>query len=197
MTTVKTNDGISNIPLNQINSKMILESDIMLKKHSEKAHSRDSFMQVVMNEAKDEVNIDKKNVDEQKETNKEPIKPLSPEEIETLKKSTKLIEDFGKYLGQEWKKKIETGTDEEISAEYRKLGALSGMLEKFLQERLQRQKKKKKIAMDIAKQDIKKNYQYLPELDEYFDKPFSKTNNVRPAMTLENAFGVKGTELGG
>ena len=44
MTTVKTNDGISNIPLNQINSKMILESDIMLKKHSEKAHSRDSFM---------------------------------------------------------------------------------------------------------------------------------------------------------
>ena len=138
------------------------------------------------------MNIDKKNVDEQKETNKEPIKPLSPEEIETLKKSTKLIEDFGKYLGQEWKKKLEQGTPEEISAEYQKLGALFEEFRQFLQEREQLQEEEGKRATEMAKQYVGKlDKQYLSELDEYFDKqPLEKKNNI-PSITLENAFGVR------
>ena len=155
-----------------------------------------------MNKTKNDINIDEKNVIEQKETTKEPTKPLSPEEIDTLKKSTQLIEDFGRYLGDEdlgkkWRKTLEQGTDEEISAEYQKLDAFAETFKQFLQERLQLQEEYAKIAIDLAEQNIKKTHQHLPELDEYFDKPLSKTNNAQPAITLENAFGVKGPGLGG
>ena len=94
-----------------------------------------------MSEIKNEVKTDERNIVEQKEASKEKVELLSPEEIEILKNNAKLIEDFGKYLGnedlgKEWKRKLEQGTDEEISKEYRKLGALSEIFKKFLRERI-------------------------------------------------------------
>lgn len=156
-----------------------------------------------MDEAKNNIDIDRKNVVEQKETNKEPTKTLSQEEIETLKKSTQLIEDFGRYLGDEdlgkkWRKTLEQGTNEEISAEYQKLDAFAETFKQFLQERLKAQDQELEMAREIAKQNGEKAAkQRFYELDEYFDKPLSKTNNAQPAITLENAFGVKGPGLGG
>ena len=148
-----------------------------------------------MSEVKNEVNSDKEGVAEQKETNKELTKPLSPEEIESLKENAHLIEDFGKYLGQEWKKKLEQGTPEEISTEYQKLGALFEEFKQFLQEREQLQEEEGKRATEMAKQYVGKlDKQYLPGLDEYFDKqPLEKKNNI-PFITLENAFGVRDME---